>query len=229
VALDENQNRRTNPVRFLDRGGRPLYTQPGQFDSSARARRDERIGVGYLSGGQRVQAPMDFSRKNRISLESLHGILKSAMFPESVPVKQRFFLSQQDYRFLYRYMSATPASAGYPPYDSTDYYDTYCKFLLFGAERNQKIPGGMKVFNKVGDAYGHLLDVAYVADAANGVEFMLSVVVYVNRDGILNDDQYEYDELGFPLLKYIGERVYFYERARQKTHKPNLDWIRTID
>jgi hypothetical protein len=55
------------------------------------------------------------------------------------------------------------------------------------------------------------------------------VVVYVNSDGILNDNQYDYDELGFPLLKYIGERIYFYERNRQKPYKPNLDWTRTID
>jgi hypothetical protein len=229
LALNEQQNRSTNPVRFLDRTGRAVYTQPGQFDSSARQRRQETIGRGYLSGDALVEKPMDFSRKNRIALPSLHNILKSVIFPESVPVQQRFFLSPQDYRFLHRYMSATPSSVGYPPYDSTDYYDTYCKFLLFGSERHQKIPAGMKVFNKVGDAYGHLLDVAYVADAANGVEFMLSVVVYANSDGILNDNQYEYDALGFPLMKYIGERIYFYERSRQKAHKPNLDWTRSID
>jgi hypothetical protein len=229
LALDENQNRSTNPLRFLDRGGRTIYTQPAQFDSSVRQGRQEFIGRGYLAGGELVEKPMDFSRKNRISLESLHNILKSVIFPESVPVKQRFFLSPQDYRFLYRYMSATPSSVGYPPYDSTDYYDTYCKFLLFGSEKHQKIPAGMKVFNKVGDAYGHLLDVAYVADAANGVEFLLSVVVYVNSDGILNDNRYEYDTLGFPLLKYIGERIYFYERNRPKAYKPNLDWTKTID
>jgi hypothetical protein len=229
LALDEKQNRSTNPLRFLDRGGRTVFEQPAKFDSSTRQRRQETIGQGYLSGDQLVDKPMDFSRKNRIALQSLHSILKSVIFPESMPVKQRFFLSPQDYRFLHRYMSATPSSVGYPPYDSVTYYDTYCKFLLFGSERHQKIPAGMKVFNKVGDAYGHLVDVAYVADAANGVEFMLSVVVYVNSDGILNDNQYEYDELGFPLLKYIGERIYFYERNRQKAYAPNLNWTRAID
>jgi hypothetical protein len=206
-----------------------VYEQKGQYHAEPYSARADKLGKGYMKEESLVAAPMDFSRKNRISLYSLHEIMKSVIFPEAVPVKQRFFLEQDDYRFIRQYMSATPSSAGYPPYDSTEYYDTYCKFLLFGADRHQRIPAGMKVFNKVGDAYGHLLDVAYVADAVNGVEFMLSVVAYCNKDGILNDNRYDYDEIGFPLLKYIGQRIYFHERARSKTYKPNLDWIKSYE
>jgi hypothetical protein len=229
ISLTEEENRHTNPIRFLNGAGTTVYEQPGQYDKGTYGSRSDQLGKGYMKAGKLVTQPMDFSKKNRIALRSLHEIMKSVIFPESVPVKQRFFLEPEDYRFLRKYMSATPSSAGYPPYDSATYYDTYCKFLLFGADRHQQMPAGMKVFNKVGDAYGHLLDVAYVADAVNGVEFLLSVVVYCNKDGVLNDDTYDYDEIGFPLLKYIGQRVYFYERARQKTYKPNLDWIRSTD
>ena len=228
ISLTEEENRHTNPIRFLDPGGKELYRQPGQFNSAAYAQRQDRIGLGYYRGGVLQQGPMDFSRKNRIRLSSLNSVLKAVMFPEAVPPSQRFFLDASDYQFLRQWMSALPRSSRFPSYDSTTYYDTYCKFLLFGSEPSQRIPAGMKVFNKVGDAYGHLIDVAYVADAANGVEFMLSVVIYANRDGILNDNQYDYDTLGFPLMKYIGERIYFHERARKKEFPPDLSWIKTL-
>ena len=39
-------------------------------------------------------------------------------------------------------------------------------------------------------------------------------MVYVNADGVLNDDRYEYDSLGLPLLAELGRRVYAYERRK---------------
>jgi beta-lactamase class A len=229
LSLTEEQNRHTNPVRFLDKSGNVVYAQPGQYHEAPYSMRNEKIGRAYMKGGQKMDGPLDFSGKNRISLRSLHEILKAVIFPDAVPVKQRFFLGPEDYAFIRKYMSMTPASAGYPPYDSTIYFDTYCKFLLFGAEKHQKIPAGMKVFNKVGDAYGHLLDLAYVADAVNGVEFMLSAVIYCNQDGVLNDDNYDYEEIGLPFMKYIGQRIYFHEKARRKNFKPDLTWTRQQD
>jgi len=228
VSLTEEQNRHTNPVRFLDGTGKTIYAQKGQYNGEPYAKRSEKLGKGYMRGGKLVQSPMDFSGKNRLSLSSLHQMMKAIIFPESVPVGQRFFLEPEDYAFLRRYMSMTPSAAGSPPYDPGTYYDTYCKFLLFGADSSQRIPAGMKVFNKVGDAYGHLIDVAYVADAANGVEFLLSAVIYCNQDGVLNDDAYNYQDIGYPFLKYIGQRIYFHEKARRKEYKPKLDWINQL-
>jgi hypothetical protein len=45
---------------------------------------------------------------------------------------------------------------------------------------------------------------------------MVSAVVYCNGDGTLNDDRYDYEDLGFPLLNYIGERIYAHELAESK-------------
>jgi hypothetical protein len=145
---------------------------------------------------------------------SLHSILKSVIFPEAMPAKQRFKLSPGDYEFLRKYMSATPSSVGFPPYDSVTYFDTYCKFLLFGANPAEKIPPYLKVYNKVGDAYGHLIDIAYFNDTKNKLEFMISAVIYCNKDGILNDDKYDYQELGYPFMKYLGQQIYYYELKR---------------
>jgi hypothetical protein len=212
ISMTEDENRHTNPVVFSDSSGRVLHRQAAMHHREPYAKRSERLGEAYMKGGVKVDGPMDFSRKNRISLPSLHRILQSVMFPESVPASVRFNLSADDLRFLRELMSATPSSAGYPPYDRKTYYDTYCKFLYFGADPALSIPPDMKVYNKVGDAYGHLLDIACFEDLRTGTSFLLSAVLYCNSDGVLNDNRYDYDSLGFPLLKEIGRRVFEYER-----------------
>ena len=216
VSMTEDQNRHTNPIRFYDAGGNLLYEQAARYNTGPYSIRHDSLGRAYMQGGQLRKGPMDFSRKNRIGLMSLHNILRAVMYPESVPAVQRFNLSDDDLAFIRRYMSAAPSSAGFPYYDPEEYYETYCKFLLFGAEKAHAIPSYLKVYNKVGDAYGHLLDIACFQDSARGVEFMVSAVVYCNGDGTLNDDRYDYEDLGFPLLKYIGERIYAYELAESK-------------
>ena len=213
VSMTEDQNRHTNPVVFSDPGGRFLYRQPAVHHREPYAKRSERLGLAYMKGGRKVEGPMDFSKKNRLSLLSLHRILQSVMFPESLPASSRFNLSEEDLSFLRGLMSATPSSAGYPPYDRETYYDTYCKFLYFGSDPAVSIPADMKVYNKVGDAYGHLLDIACFEDLQTGNRFLLSAVVYCNSDGVLNDNRYDYDSLGFPLLREIGRRVFDHERA----------------
>ena len=52
---------------------------------------------------------------------------------------------------------------------------------------------------------------------------MLSAVIYVNRDQVLNDDKYEYDEIGYPFFKEIGEIIYEYDRNRKRNYKPKLN------
>jgi hypothetical protein len=96
---------------------------------------------------------------------------------------------------------------------------------MFKAGRTQ-IPQHIKVFNKTGWSYGFLTDVAYFADFKNNVEFMLSGVIYVNRDGILNDDKYEYEQEGYPFFKEIGNIIYNYELARTRKYLPDLNTFR---
>ena len=138
-----------------------------------------------------------------------------------MPAKQRFNLTPEDYRFLYQYLSQYPSETIYPAYDSSNYWDSYVKFLYYGAQK-QPMQKGLRIFNKVGDAYGFLLDVAYVADFENNIEFMLSAVIYCNSDGTLNDDNYDYEKTGFPFMKNLGQVIYNYELKRQRKEVPDL-------
>lgn len=173
-------------------------------------------GVGYTDNeGNLFNEPFDFSEKNFFSLRSLNKILKSIVFPESLPESSRFKIKQEDYEFLRHWMSRNTFESEYPDYKRGDYYESYVKFFMFGDDKSP-MPEHIRVYNKVGDAYGTLTDVAYIIDSKNNIEFMLAATVHVNENQIFNDGIYEYDELGFPFMAEIGRQVYNYELNRIK-------------
>ncbi len=222
TPMSEEENRHTNVIRF-DKDKQLLYRQPAAY-SNIPFDYNKQVLVGnafYDRHDSLIHQPMDFTRHNNLPLEDLQRILQSVLFPESVPVSKRFHLSDDDYKFLYRYMSEYPSESRYPHYDTTVYFDSYTKFFLFKDGR-QKIPSNIRIFNKTGWSYGYLTDAAYIVDFDKKIEFMLSGVIYVNRDGILNDDRYEYEEIGYPFFKEVGRIIYEYEQNRKRSHQPNL-------
>ena len=96
---------------------------------------------------------------------------------------------------------------------------------MFGNSR-KPIPESIRIFNKIGDAYGFLIDNAYVVDFDNHVEFMLSAVIHVNHDGVYNDNQYDYESVGFPFMERLGQLVYDYELNRERKYLPDLKAFR---
>jgi hypothetical protein len=220
VGDQEPGSRHTNPVSFYADTAvtRLLYQQPAGFFNGSWPRlrlRGEGIGNSYVQGTQVVPGSLDFSQKNAFSLPDLQQLLRVVLFPESVPPTQRLQLAPEDYALLRQALSQAPRESAYPRYDPAHYPDTYAKFLLGGGGL-APLPPGVRVFNKIGQAYGFLIDNAYVQDAANGVEFLLSAVLYVNADGVLNDDKYEYDTIGLPFLRDLGRRVYEAELQRKR-------------
>ncbi|MBT9485035.1 serine hydrolase [Sediminibacterium sp.] len=204
----------TNPVKFYDTAGNLIYEQPSFKSNAVFETTNVMLGKGYMKNGKLINQPFSFLNKNRIYMQDLHHILQSVIFPEQFPRKKRFNLTEDDYAFVKKYMSIYPRESESPSYDSSYYYDTYCKFLLQGSERKTLYPN-VKIYNKVGDAYGFLLDIAYITDPSNNIEFMLSAVISCNTDGIYNDDQYEYDAIGFPFMRDLGIAIYQQELQRK--------------
>ena len=225
IGLSEDENRHANPVRFFDTSGKLIYEKPLVESKLAYAERVTKMGNGFYRGGELVNQAFDFSKKNRLSLVTLHAIVRSVMFPEMVSSKQRFNLTKDEYAFLAKYMSMTPLESKFPFYDSENYWGGYVKFLFYGNQKNG-MKDGIRIFNKVGKAYGFLTDAAYFADYDNNVEFMLSAVIHCNSDGIYNDDKYDYDSVGFPFLKQLGQVIYEHELKRTKKIIPDLSKVR---
>lgn len=220
LPMNEDENRHTNAIRFVTKNGKLIYQQPPAYNSDS-FDFSHKVFLGkahYDSHDSLIQSPMDFTRQNNISLEDLQQIEQSVLFPNSVPKYKRFDLKPDDYRFLYQYMSQYPSETNYPKYDSLQYYNSYVKFFF----RGEKMPSYIRVFNKVGWAYGFLTDISYVVDFKHQIEYMLSATVYVNSDGILNDNKYDYDTVGWPFLRQVGETIYQYELTRYRKYKPDL-------
>jgi Beta-lactamase enzyme family len=222
MGLTPEQNRYTNPIRFVREDKSPIWQQPeaynpDPFDFS----HINKMGKGYLNAKDSlVNEPIDFTFANNLTVAQLQGILQAVMFPRDVPANRRFNLDQKDLDFLYRYLSQYPSESDDPKYDTAKFYNSYVKF--FFRDESHAMPPQVRVFNKVGWAYGCLTDVSYVADFGNKVEFMLTATIYVNADGILNDDKYEYEEVGWPFLYQLGQTIYRYELQRKRAQKPDL-------
>jgi hypothetical protein len=150
----------------------------------------------------------------------MQKMLQAVIFPSSVPKQSRFNMSESDRLFLLQYLSQYPSETNYPKYDSAHFYDSYVKF--FFQDSTHAMPKHIRVFNKVGWAYGFLTDVSYVLDTKNNIDYMLSATVYVNSDGVVNDSKYDEETVGFPFLNKIGTAFYEYELKRPRKHQPKL-------
>jgi hypothetical protein len=150
----------------------------------------------------------------------MQKMLQAIVFPTSVPSKSRFNISEEDRQFLLQFLSQYPSETNYPKYDTEHFYDSYVKF--FFQDSTHSMPKNIRVFNKVGWAYGFLTDVSYVLDTLNNIDYMLSATVYVNSDGVVNDSKYDEETVGFPFLKQIGNAFYEYELKRKRNYHPVL-------
>jgi hypothetical protein len=218
-----DQNRHTEAIRFIE-NDKLIFSQPGLINpDSIKPNRIVKKGKGYIRNNKLVPEPFDFTYRNNYPLQEQQEFLKTILFPNEVAAEKRFNISEDDRKFVLKYMSQLPRETLYPEYHKdTAYFDTYVKFLMFGEDKKKVIPSHIRIFNKVGDAYGYMIDNAYIVDFKNKTEFILSVVINTNTDGIYNDNKYEYETIGYPFMKNIGEEIYNYELTRKRAHLPDL-------
>lgn len=224
-GFDTESNRFTNPITIKDENGNVLYEQEeyeaiyNQFSSLQETSK----GVGFYDDNTEsiVEEPFDMSEKNFINLTDLEASLRRIIFPALYEASERFDLSQSQYDFLYSVMPKTPLDFDFHQDHSDDYYDSYVKFFYNG-DNKEPIPDHIKIFNKVGWAYGTLTDCSYIADVKNDIEYFLTATILVNKNGIFNDGNYEYEEKGLPFFSKLGEAVYNYELKRKRFNTPDL-------
>ncbi|MCR9227624.1 MAG: class A beta-lactamase-related serine hydrolase [Flavobacteriaceae bacterium] len=169
-------------------------------------------GMGFIVDGSLQTGPFDFSLKNYYPIEAQTALLKRIVFPQAFPKGQRFNLNDDQRGYLLDAMHTLPSEVGY---DQEEFYDSYVKFFMFG-DTTGTMPDHIKIYNKVGYAYGTLTDCAYIKDTKNNVDLMITATVLVNSNGIFNDNTYEYDEVGIPFLAQLGRELYNYELNRKK-------------
>ena len=230
-GFDTESNKYTNPFTILNSEGEILFSQVEQyalhenFDELTTSKK----GIGYFDDqlGEVRNEPFDMSEKNFISLADLEQAMRRIFFPENYGPSQVFDISDEQRQFLYRAMGKYPKEFDYIRNDTTSYPDNYVKFLMADENESTKNPG-VRIFNKVGLAYGYLIDCSYITNPEEGIEFFLTAALLVNENQIFNDGQYEYDEIGFPFLGELGKKVYEYEKKRIRHHSPDLSHLSAL-
>jgi len=160
--------------------------------------------------GTIVDGPMDFSARNRVSLEDLQDLLVKLMRPDidlgTPPLKW----SPEHRARLIEAMTTYPRESVNPAYPEKTYPDNYSKFMLPGVRRvlpSTRSGERVDYTAKIGRAYGFSVENSYLHNPRNGRSVFVTAALYTNADGILNDDKYEYETVADPFLENLGELV----------------------
>lgn len=164
------------------------------------------VGEGMMSRGVVAKGPVDFSRRNAVSLLDLQDALIMVVRPDIDMGGRRFNLDQNDRLRLTSPMEQYPRESANPLYEGPRYSDDYCKLFLPGL-REWRPDRRLRVLNKVGQAYGFTIDNAYIEDPESGDAFFLAACIYTNADGVLNDDRYEYATLAEPFMAALAREM----------------------
>ena len=122
------------------------------------------------------------------------------------PRSQPFALEEDDRAFLVGALSTLPSESLDPKFDPAEHPDDELKPLLPGLRRIAPRER-WRIVDKLGWAYGFMVENAYVEDRESGRGLFLAATLYVNADGVLNDDRYEYAEVARPFMADLGEVV----------------------
>ena len=219
----------TNPIHFIAGNGSALYDQPAAIYEVPHSHPMGKplVGRAYMDADRKkVNKPRDFSKSNYLSLPDITTMLRSIVFPNSIEENRRFHLKPENRLMMLRYLSMLPRESVSPRYNSKQYPDNYKKYLIYGDLTFMMPQDSIRVFNIVGESYGFVSDVAYICDFKNGIEFMLSAVIYANEGEIINNNKYDYKTIAMPWLSSLGKAFYNYEHARLRPYRPDLSEFR---
>ncbi len=203
------ENRQLPSIALRDPATETVFTLPARSTKPLPPPADHPsllCGRAWIGGDDvRHEEPFRFHDKNRVDLLELQDFLVELVRPE-IDTGRRGFpgLTVDQRAFLLDAMACLPRDSANPAYDPEKYPDDYVKFLLPGLAR--VVPAeSLRIWNKVGLAYGFTIENAYVEDARTGRGFFVAVALYTNPNETLNDGVYGYDDTAFPFHAAVGE------------------------
>ena len=158
--------------------------------------------------GEILDESLNFSEKNRSSITDMHNLIKYIFYPEIFDRANTFNLNVEDYDFLRYWMSRfTYEDIGEKFIGNEKFFETYNKFFIHGDEQsvlNEQI----RVYNKIGQAYGTSIDNGLIKNYQDNIEFILTATIYTNKNKVINDNLYEYDDIAVPFLAKLSRAIY---------------------
>ncbi|CAI5962683.1 unnamed protein product [Closterium sp. NIES-65] len=187
-------------------------------------RRCEPVLVGVEGNASAFCLPPKCSSHELPPVEGVEGLLIGSAYIDDNGTKP-IGLDEGHRLLLLEAMRQYPRESHNPRYADKKYTDDYCKVrcgamgceaVWWGVVRFDEffLPGlcrvrpkeSLHVYNKIGQAFGFTIDNAYILDIETGREFFLSLALYTNENGCLNDDKYEYD-LAYDVAADVAEAI----------------------
>ncbi len=174
-------------------------------------------GRAWMENGLRIEAAHDFSTSNFMPLPDVHRMTLELGCGGAVDDQPSLALDVTMRAQLAAILRMTPRACPDPRYPAADFRDDHSKWLI-PVDANGRLPPSLSIASKNAESYGYIGDSALVQDTVSGSAFALSAVLFVDRDGVLNDGHYAYQEIGRPFLRELGAAVLAYERAHPHSH-----------
>lgn len=165
------------------------------------------VGKAHRDRSGEVDKPMSFFHKSYLPLRDMQLALARVVRPDLIKLPGELFdITDEQRALLADALSVYPGDSKNPVWSREQYPDDYAKFFLTGVTR--VLPKeSVRIYNKVGLAYGFVTDNAYIVDTKSGKGFFLAVTMYANSDEVLNDDKYDYETVAFPFFADFAEVV----------------------
>lgn len=161
------------------------------------------VGRGFARAGVIEPGAVDFGTKNAVRLGDLCTLMELIAMPERFPPAQRPDVDAQARAELVWAMSARPGECQSPVLETPPGGEEDLRPLARGLSRG--LLPSMRVIEKIGQAYGFTTSAAAFVRGETVVS--VAATIETSANGILNDDRYEYRELGEPAIEAVGAAV----------------------
>lgn len=198
----------TNPFIILDSSGFQKYSASSACWNISRERiycegysREKVLGTKHEIDGKIIEGPYDFNFGIELDLIDLDEMFKRLIYPEHYNQEDQWGVSSEQRTLLMSWLSMFPRELNSPHYrNSISYPDHKFKFSMSaGSEPHSDIT----IYSKLGLSYGFTTEVCYIQLKDQDKGFFLMVSMYTNKNGVLNDGKYEYEEIARPFISEL--------------------------
>ena len=160
------------------------------------------IGNKRIENRKLVHGPVDFNYTNEVSLHDAHKIMSEFLFPTKINSVNSWDINEENRDFIKNCLQKFPREMEKSYHkDYKEIPDNEFKYILIGELTDSIIE--KRTFSKIAYSYGFTTETAYIPiDKDHGV--LLSMTIYTNENGILNDGKYEYTEIARPVFSRIS-------------------------
>lgn len=192
----------------IELDGAPVWQSPAQpveqpqlfpFGSALKGR-------AWMEHGKLIAGPRDFSASNFMPLADVHRIIMELGSGQPPADGRGFSLSAASRQWLADTLALRPRDCPDPKLDESRFPDDHGKWLLpVGAAH--RLPPRWQVASKNAQSFGYIGDSAFIHDHTRDRAAAITAMLFVDRDGVLNDGRYAYDDIGRPFLRELGAEL----------------------